>query len=318
MYCGNNPLVYVDPWGNWQVGDGDLPFAAQLQLLALTKAYYDADIKYRNEIAKAANAVREAYKNYTILHSMETPIVKAMEEAANAGYMDRSVVCRIFSSNHVSVTASNRNDYSTYTLNIKLPNPNLVTIQDDDSGTIYAGGNQEWNDFWFVKNTGCGSTSLTNIYLYYYLSAEGNPNKTILKSEYEAWYNQLVSEGMSVFQLGQFASEGEKLLSDYDLTAQRVFGAVTGDNGALEEVAYALLNGNPVALQNVTADKGSGVTPWHWVTITSLHVNPFAYEAARIDFSSWGELHDARSDEYYNYNFYDAWNSLANLVYFHD
>ena len=58
-YCMNNPITYSDPLGYWVAGDELLNQDAQLRIIALTSAYYQAttDVE-RNTIEAEANAIR--------------------------------------------------------------------------------------------------------------------------------------------------------------------------------------------------------------------------------------------------------------------
>ncbi len=59
-YCSNSPIVYVDPSGHWQEGDGNYSLTVQTMLLQLTIDYYLAETdEERSSIHDHANNIRE-------------------------------------------------------------------------------------------------------------------------------------------------------------------------------------------------------------------------------------------------------------------
>ena len=335
VYCGNGPVLRVDVSGNalapksilvddgghsarqvWQQGDSSYPIEAQLMLMVLSWAYYNVDLQLRDSILSVADDVRAAYNKSG--SNKKTPIAKALDAQLSNGSLDKTMLYNIFTKNRITITMGNRNDYSTYVMNISLSNPNLVNVKDDDTGRIYSGGNQGWHDSALVNSMGCGSISLTNIILYYMFKMEGNTNKTIAKSEYLAFYDELTKKyGVLEFEPlpSIYALQAGAFLSALGLTAHIRHASATGGNilEAVSDVTCALLSDNPVALQVLF---GTGnVTSWHWVTITAIHVNPFDRYSTKIDFSSWGTLYDG-SEGRKNYIFSDAWHLGSSLVYF--
>ena len=58
-YCHNNPIRYWDPSGRLAAGDEDRPIEVQMELIALTNAYYAAQTKEEKDaIHQTANDVR--------------------------------------------------------------------------------------------------------------------------------------------------------------------------------------------------------------------------------------------------------------------
>ncbi len=63
-YCENNPIMFVDPTGNWKEGDGNLSYNAQRELLKLTYDYYNTNnTDKRVAIGLKADLIRTADKN---------------------------------------------------------------------------------------------------------------------------------------------------------------------------------------------------------------------------------------------------------------
>lgn len=144
---------------------------------------------------------------------------------------------------------------------------------------------------------------------------EGNTNKTIAKSEYLAFYDELTKKyGVLEFEPlpSIYALQAGAFLSALGLTAHIRHASATGGNlkEAINDVTYAIMTDNPVALQVLIGSKD--VTALHWVTITTIHVNPFDIRDASVDFSSWGKLF---ADEN-GYRFASAWHVGTSIVYF--
>ena len=285
VYCRNEPVLRVDVSGNalapksilvddgghsarqvWQQGDSSYPIEAQLMLMELSWAYYNVDLQLRDSILSVADDVRAAYNKSG--SNKKTPIAKALDSQLSNGSLDKTMLYNIFTKNRITITMGNRNDYSTYVMNISLSNPNLVNVKNDDTGEIYSGGNQGWHDSAFVNSTGCGSISLTNIILYYMFKMEGNTNKTIAKSEYLAFYDELTKKyGVLEFEPlpSIYALQAGAFLSALGLTAHIRHASATGGNlkEAINDVTYAIMTDNPVALQVLIGSKD--VTALHWV-----------------------------------------------------
>jgi RHS repeat-associated protein len=94
-YVRYNPLMYWDPTGHWEAGDSDLPIGVQMELLALTNAWYAAFSQAeRNKIHDQAVELRRTRKpsndytytktDQTVMNDINT-ITKMLDEIVNHG-----------------------------------------------------------------------------------------------------------------------------------------------------------------------------------------------------------------------------------------
>ena len=316
VYCKDNPILFIDVFGYWAYGDSKYSFEVQLQLLALAKAYLK-NSKFdfiKKTIADKENMIRKT----ATLKDVPFKISQRLDNRISInGGMTESELDKELNLFRVKFTGGGI-EFDNYQLHIGLSNENLVNINGND-GKSYKGGNQAWLTTNFQKNTGCGSISVINVMFYYYNKLIcNNTSKIITQDEfvnkYLEYYGAVPTKKSSLIVTPeQYARDAKEIIAketgiNFTETIKRAYD-MPDSKTALGIIAGALMDDNPVALQNLLNDSGSVYT-WHFVTITALDISVFDVENSKLTCSSWGRL-----DPRVNYTISDAWRPGASIVY---
>jgi RHS repeat-associated protein len=331
VYVGNNPLTRVDPTGKWAVGDSNYPQEAQIQLLALTYAYFRApDDMSRTNIEEVAKMVRRTNKKSP---GNALPISEDIESILQTkSALTKITLNSALRKYRIEFTITPAS-FRTYKMHIGLSNENLLTVTDGTN--TFSGGNQAWLPTSYLQATACGSIAIANIVLYYFekygcSSVSFNADGSISKSDYLKYYNSLFYDPYYMSMDGVIPKYDNPIVAAWALedivntelgiagismNSTNVSTITTSASKALGMVAGSLMKDNPVALQNWTGATGN-VTELHWVTITAADIDVFDFVNSTVTFSSWGRLYNNNDANHKGYTFSDAWQGKASIVFF--
>jgi RHS repeat-associated protein len=161
-YCSNNPLIYWDPTGHWEVGDEKLPPKAQAQIIKLTDDYFKAqaagNTTAMQNAQKAAIAIRTDPNN-TKSNNNITTSGQAFTNAINnssTGYLTGSSWNSVSSGSNNTATTANKNTVSTNTVNTNTANVNLAVNQGGKVTAVALATanalNAKYSDVWGNRN----------------------------------------------------------------------------------------------------------------------------------------------------------------------
>ncbi|MFT9056606.1 MAG: hypothetical protein ABF449_08265 [Ethanoligenens sp.] len=161
-----------------------------------------------------------------------------------------------------------------------------LKIQDDTTGTVYYGCNQEWYGTKWQRRSGCGPTTSTTILQYLYATRKNmvptlQTKKLCLQCMEDVWqYVTPGPQGISSTQklckgLDAYAAAKSIRFQTDVLDIPRCRTKRPALSSVLSFIETALSKDVPVAFLNLHNGKEPALDAWHWVTIVSLE-----YESA--------------------------------------
>jgi len=315
----NNPIKLTDPSGRWASGDSQYSYETQLQLLALTIAYDRAVLDTTKDI------IREKEKSIRASSAKKDTPLPISERLDNLtkyyGKLFSSDLKTALDMYRVTFTFSGSiTNFTSYRLHVGLSNENLLNIVDGSGNHVSYGGNQMDLGSNYQINTGCGPISVINIVYYYYMRF-GCGTTTSDPVKRDDYYDMFYRHFDKIFGYSTpilTATAYENIIREVFKEELGYKPAITNTSThsksarqALGMVIGSLMSDNPVALQNWYTPENNPVTPYHWVTITSVDINPFDFTNSIVNFASWGSIYSGNR----GYIWSNAWVNKASIVF---
>lgn len=171
---------------------------------------------------------------------------------------------------------------ATFTIN----NINLFRIEEEATKDIFYGSNQDWYGSKWQRMSGCGPSTVANIVYYINHAKNNKPTDPVLTKEGiiklmdETWKYITPSLGgvssTTMLRKGVEKYKNEKnialTLDSIDIP-KKVTQRPAPDK-VIDFIKAALEKDSPVAFLNLERGEIEILDSWHWVTITSLDIDP--------------------------------------------
>lgn len=170
---------------------------------------------------------------------------------------------------------------------ISIKNPDIFNITYPLENKIYYGGNQDWYEKRWHKDSGCGPTTAANITAYLALTRENCVPLYEAKSmewkpfreHMDEMFRYITPGPMGVNNLSKFIKGFLNYTEEKGVTLKPISISVDRCNyrkrdvKALENfVKDAIESDCPIAFLNLSRGKETRLQGWHWITITSVRI----------------------------------------------
>lgn len=272
----------------WARGDSSLPCLAQLQILALARAYCGgAGERFLRRAARVRESAARGGPRVML------PVAEALDTMLERnGGVGRAWFCQTLAQNGLHLLRPGE----PLILRVTLSREEFVPVR-GAGGEVYYGGDQGWaKGAWpllgaYVAKTGCALAALADLSLY--LSGS---RRTDVARFLSRMRGALRFAFPPIATARGFARTAERYLAGDapPLRARILRSGRESLTGALEAVVLSLLRDRPAAMQALRTAHAkeigaARVIPWHWTVISEADVDVFSPERSVCAYSTWGE-----------------------------
>ena len=179
---------------------------------------------------------------------------------------------------------------------IILPDINLLTVRDDDTGIEYCGSNQEWFADEWQRLSGCGPSVAANIFFYMRRksqkksqeASEHGLKKDLICCMEEMW-KYVTPEKNGIPNTEMFLNKVTSYAEAHDIKIRCLALDIPSDElqrppqgAVIEFIAGGLIRETPVAFLNLCSGDEPKLDRWHWVTLIALRYDTENASAAMV------------------------------------
>jgi hypothetical protein len=266
-YCKNNPLIYTDPTGHWEVGDEKLPAAAQAKIIAATDAYFKAqaagNAQGKKDAQAAANAVRNDPANKSSTSNITTSgqaftnaITSSSNKDSNGNNYITGSTWNAVSSGGSSNTPSNTTTNNKNTTTSSNPAVNQGAYVTTTALSTALALNKDYKDAWENKNMdlllkGQGPTQrqYNDLALYYALKDISGGKLT----------DKIIDNNGGLYKLGK-ADQAALDFWYVDTSGKTLQDKGYSVNSSADDAIRITVSGNKITLDVQVAIYGTGAT----------------------------------------------------------